>query len=260
MLLNIVLVILVGYFVGSFSFSRLFVRIFARNCEVTKLEAKTEGGENMKMLTYGANAVSLVLGPKLSMLVSILDILKVAVPMLVLRLLFPSDPYYLVFSVAGLIGNNWPIYYRFMGGTGFSVILGSLLIVDYTTALATPLLGVVIGFFVLGNIGFANLGWLLLMVPWLWIRSFDVGVLVYAVVTMGIAFVALVPELKRFMEFSRQGKKDSLGKTYYESSAMARGMKKIMDRRNNLGRWKYVVAVVVAVASVAVFYLGYILK
>jgi len=47
---------------------RLFVRIFAPDCDVTKLEAKAEGGEGMKMLTYGANAVSLVLGTKLAML------------------------------------------------------------------------------------------------------------------------------------------------------------------------------------------------
>ena len=47
---------------------RLFVRIFAPDCDVTKLEAKAEGGEEMKMLTYGAKAVSLVLGTKLAML------------------------------------------------------------------------------------------------------------------------------------------------------------------------------------------------
>ena len=253
------LAVLAGYLVGSFSFSRLFVRIFAPNCDVTKLEAKTEGGEPMKMLTYGANAVSLVLGPKLSMLVSILDIVKIAIPMLVLKLLFAADPYYLIFSIAGLVGNNWPLYYKFRGGTGFSVILGSLLIVDYWAALATPVLGLLIGFFVLGNIGFANLGWLLLMIPWLWIRTFDLSVLLYAVLTAVIAFLTLIPEMRRYLEFSRQGKKDALGNTYYESSSMARGMKKIMDWRNNLGKWKYLLAIMAAAASIAIFYLIYIL-
>jgi len=94
---------LVGYFVGSFSFSRLFVRIFAPNCDVTKLEAKAEDGESMKMLTYGANAASLVLGSKLTMLISLFDILKIALPMLVLRLFFQEDLYYLIFSLTGLI-------------------------------------------------------------------------------------------------------------------------------------------------------------
>ena len=89
---------LAGYLVGSFSFSRLFVRIFAPNCDVNKLEAKVEDGESMKMLTYGANAVSLVLGAKLSMVVSLLDLLKIAVPMLILKLLYGAEPYFLFYS------------------------------------------------------------------------------------------------------------------------------------------------------------------
>jgi glycerol-3-phosphate acyltransferase PlsY len=254
------LTLLAGYFVGSFSFSRLFVRIFAPNFDLAHLEAKTEEGAPMKMLTYGANSMSLVLGSKLSMLVSFLDISKIAIPMLALKLLFASDPYYLFFSISGLIGNNWPIYYRLKGGTGFSVTLGSLLIVDYTAAAVTPILGILIGFFVLGNIGFANLGWLLLMIPWLWIRTFDIAILIYAILTASIILLTLLPELRRYLDFSRMGKKDALGKTYYESSAMARGMKKIMDRRNNLGKWKYLVAIIVTLISILAFYLAYILK
>ena len=119
---------LAGYLVGSFSFSRLFVRIFAPNCDVNKLEAKVEDGESMKMLTYGANAVSLVLGAQFVMVVSLLDLLKIAVPMLNLEATVWSEPYFLFYPCTGLIGNNWPLFYRFKGGTGFSVILGSLLV------------------------------------------------------------------------------------------------------------------------------------
>ena len=179
---------LAGYFVGSFSFSRLFVRIFAPNCDVTKLEAKAEDGESMKMLTYGANAASLVLGSKLTMLISLLDILKIAVPMLILKLLYGAEPYYLFYSCTGLIGNNWPLFYRFKGGTGFSVILGSLLVVDYWAVIATPLLGLLLGVFALGNIGIANSGWIILVIPWLWIGNFELNVIVYAVAVAAIFF------------------------------------------------------------------------
>jgi glycerol-3-phosphate acyltransferase PlsY len=248
---------LVGYLVGSFSFSRLFVRIFAPKCDVTKLEAKTEGGEGMKMLTYGANAVSLVLGTRLAMVVSLLDILKIAVPVLILRLFFTGDPYYLLYSCTGLIGNNWPLYYRFKGGTGFSVIIGSLLAIDYWSVIATPLLGLLIGVFAFGNIGIANLGWIILLIPWLWIRTSDMFILIYAVATAIISFATLLPEARRYMEYSRQGKLEELAKSYYDSSSMARGIKKIMDWRNNLGRWKYPLAILAVILSIAVFYLVY---
>jgi glycerol-3-phosphate acyltransferase PlsY len=251
---------LAGYFVGSFSFSRLFVRIFAPNCDVNKLESKAEDGESMKMLTYGANAVSLVLGTKLSMVVSLLDLLKIAVPMLILKLLFGAEPYYLLYSCTGLIGNNWPLFYRFKGGTGFSVILGSLLVVDYWAVIATPLLGLLLGVFALGNIGIATLGWIILVIPWLWIGNFELSVIIYAVAVAIIAFITLLPEVRRYIEYSRQGKLDSLGKSYYDSSSMARGMKKIMDRRNSLGKWKHVISVASIVLFIMVYYLEYLLR
>jgi glycerol-3-phosphate acyltransferase PlsY len=248
---------LAGYLVGSFSFSRLFVRIFSPKTDVTKLGAKAEGGEEMKMLTYGANAVSLVLGTRLAMVVSLLDILKIAVPMLALKLFFQTEPYCLIYSCTGLIGNNWPLYYRFKGGTGFSVIIGSLLVIDYWTVIATPFLGLLIGIFALGNIGVANLGWIILLIPWLWIRTSNLYTLTYAVATVIIAFVTLLPEARRFLEYSHMGKLDELAKSYYDSSSMARGIKKIMDWRNNLGKWRYPLAIVAVILSIAVFYLVY---
>jgi acyl phosphate:glycerol-3-phosphate acyltransferase len=251
---------LAGYFVGSFSFSRLFVRIFAPNCDVNKLEAKAEDGESMKMLTYGANAVSLVLGTKLSMVVSLLDLLKIAVPMLILKLLYGAEPYFLFYSCTGLIGNNWPLFYQFKGGTGFSVVLGSLLVVDYWAVIATPLLGLLLGFFVLGNIGIANLGWIILVIPWLWLGNFGINVIVYAVVVASIVLIALWPEARRYRQYTSQGKVEALGRSYYESSSMARGMKKIMDRRNSLGKWKYVLSVVSVILFIMVFYLEYLLR
>jgi glycerol-3-phosphate acyltransferase PlsY len=251
---------LAGYFVGSFSFSRLFVRIFAPDCDVTKLEAKAEGGEGMKMLTYGANAVSLVLGTRLAMVVSLLDLLKIAIPMLILKLFYGAEPYYLFYSCMGLIGNNWSLFYRFKGGTGFSIILGSLLVVDYWAVIAAPLLGLLLGVFALGNIGIANLGWIILVIPWLWIGLFNLNVVVYAIAVAVIAFITLLPEVRRYMEYSRQGKLEALGKSYYDSSSMARGMKKLMDWRNGLEKRKYVLAIIAIILFFAVFYLEYLLR
>lgn len=250
---------LIGYLVGSFSFSRLFVKIFAPECDIYNLKAKAESGEEMKMLTYGANAVSLVLGSKLSMIVSVLDILKVALPMFALKLLYGGDLTYLIFSLTALIGNNWPLYYRFKGGTGFSVILGSTAVIDFTAIIATPILGLLAGVFIFGNIGFANLGWLVLLVPWLWLRTLDISILIFAFALNIIALIALWPEAKRFMDYSRKGKLKGLAETYYESSSMARGMKKIFDWKNSLGKWRYLTGLIATISFLAIFYLVYAL-
>jgi len=250
---------IVGYLVGSFSFSRLFVKIFAPECNVANLKTKAEDGEEMKMLTFGANAVSLVIGPKLSMIVATLDILKVALPMLALKIFYGGDPTYLVFSCAALIGNNWPLYYGFKGGTGFSVAIGSVAVIDLLTAVSSPILGLLAGVFIFANIGIANLGWIILLLPLLWLRTSNVAVLFFAVAVNVILLVALWPEAKRFMEYSRQKKLEGLAESYYESSSMARGMKKIFDWRNSLGKWRYLIAVLSAMAFFLYFYLIYLL-
>jgi glycerol-3-phosphate acyltransferase PlsY len=250
---------LTGYLVGSFSFARLFVRIFAPDFDLKNLKTKAEGGEEMKMLTSGANAVSLVIGPKLSMLVSILDILKVALPMLALKVFYGGDLTYLVFSIAALLGNNWPIYYSFKGGTGFSVAIGSVAVVDVVAAVAAPVLGLFAGVFIFANIGIANLGWLVFLVPLLWLRTSNVAVIIFTIILDIVILIALWPEARRFMQYSRQGRLKGLAESYYNSSAMARGMKRIFDWRNNLGKWRYPIAILSAMALFTFFYVVYVL-
>ena len=98
------------------------------------------------------------------------------------------------------------------------------------------------------------------MIPWLWLGNFGLNIIVYAVVVASIVLIALLPEARRYRQYARQGKVEALGKSYYESSSMARGMKKIMDRRNSLGKWKYVLSVASFVLFIMIFYLEYLLR
>ena len=83
------------------------------------------------------------------------------------------------------------------------MVLGSLLVVDYWAVIATPLLGLLLGFFVLGNIGIANLGWIILVIPWLWLGNFGINVIVYAVLVASIVLIALWPEARRYRQYAR---------------------------------------------------------
>jgi glycerol-3-phosphate acyltransferase PlsY len=51
----------------------------------------------------------------------------------------------LLAAAAGLIGNNWPVYYRFKGGSGISAIYGGLLVIDPLAILVSAAGGLLIG-------------------------------------------------------------------------------------------------------------------
>lgn len=88
-------------------------------------------------------------------------------PLFLLRAWFPDQPYFLVMGVAGLVGHNWPVYHRFRGGRGFSVIFGSFAVIDWLGALATTTVGMLLGMVVAGNPFVAYVSWLWLMIPWM---------------------------------------------------------------------------------------------
>jgi hypothetical protein len=59
------------------------------------------------------------------------------------------------------------------------------------------------------------------------------------------------------MKYSRQNKLKGLAESYYDSSSMARGMKKIFEWRKNMGKWKYLVAILSVIGIGAFLYLIY---
>ena len=66
--------------------------------------------------------------------------------MLFCRLYFHGQSLYMVSAaLAGLVGHIWPLYYRFHGGSGYSAILGGLLVIDPLAVLVAPLAGLVLG-------------------------------------------------------------------------------------------------------------------
>ena len=75
-----------------------------------------------------------------------------------------------------------------------------------------------------------------------------------------IVLVTLMPEMKRCIAYSHQGKLEALGRTFYDSSAMTRGIRRIMDWRNSLGKWKFLLGLAATIVLVFAFFLIYILR
>mgnify|MGYP001823557661 CR=1 FL=1 len=197
-----------GYLLGSISFARVVMRIAAPEEELTGLEFVDGTGESRRIDTIGGTAVSMKLGAKYGGITAILDILKVFVPTLAFRLLYPDTPYHLVVATLGLVGHNWPIYYRFKGGSGLSAMIGGFLAVDPLGTLVTSVAGMFLGMVVLRQIFLSYLLGSWLMIPWLGFFTRDPNYVIYAVVVNGIYVLGLLPAIRSERDRRRQGIED----------------------------------------------------
>lgn len=215
-----------GYLLGAISFARLIGRIVAPGEDISKWELTV--GEEQRRFTLeltSATNVGAKLGTKYGCLTSVLDMLKVLIPALVLRLLYPDSPYYLIAASAGVVGHNWPVYYRFKGGAGLSAALGGLLVVDWLGVLVAPAAGMIIGLVILRDVFATASVWIVLLIPWLWLRTHDIWHVGYAVVISISFLLASIPTLKQYYKMKRED--PEAHRALLESSHMSRGMLKI---------------------------------
>jgi glycerol-3-phosphate acyltransferase PlsY len=227
--ISVLLVISFSYLIGSISFARLVTRWWSGK-DVTQFEIPVDGTEERyKVISVGGNSVSSELGPKAGMLVSLLDILKIFLPTLFCKLYFPDQPVYtLIAAVGGIVGHIWPVYYRFHGGSGFSAIMGGLLVIDPLAVVVAPVTGLLLGMLVFRNLVVASLGWIWLLIPWFWWRtSGDPAHIIYAVIVNVLFILAMAPEVKMAMKYRREGKYLEYGISSLKSNPMGRGMLKM---------------------------------
>jgi glycerol-3-phosphate acyltransferase PlsY len=219
-----------GYLAGSTSFARIITRLFAPEAELTELRVQlVDSQQEVDVGIVGANAASMVLGPKLGLTVAVLDMFKVILPMLIFFWLYPQSYYHLIASIGGLIGHIWPVYYGFKGGRGFAVIFGSFLVLDWVGALVCTLTGLAFGMVILGNTLIAYISWLWLMIPWMAWREGTPGLL-YALVVNAVFIIATIPEIRLMLRMRREGTYQEYIEGLYASSPRCRGMKKMNDR------------------------------
>jgi len=225
----VLLVVSFSYLIGSISFARLVTRWWSGK-DVTQFEIPVAGTEERyKVISVGGNAVSSELGPKAGMLVSLLDILKIFLLTLFCKLYFPDQPAYtLIAAVGGIAGHIWPVYYRFHGGSGFSAIMGGLLVIDPLAVVVAPVAGLLLGMLVFRNLVVASLGWIWLLIPWFWWRtSGDPAHIIYAVIVNVLFILAMAPEVKMALKYRREGKYLEYGLSSLKSNPMGRGMLKM---------------------------------
>ncbi len=107
------LIIVVCYFIGNINFSRIVAR-FIKHEDITTKGSGNPGFTNM-LRNYGI---------WIAMLTFLLEAVKVAIPTLICGYLFaPQGLFEVAYFTAGLaivLGNDFPVFYKFKGGKGIA--------------------------------------------------------------------------------------------------------------------------------------------
>lgn len=199
------IVLLVSYLIGSISFARLIARRVAPGEDLTSTKIKIEGASrDFEVKTVSATSLSMRQGPRTGCTVAILDMVKAAAPMIFLMWWRPAAPALPLLAGFGVVlGHNYPLFHRFVGGRGLSSIIGSLLVIDPLSLPVTMVISNVIGLGLLKDFMFGYSGWLFLLVPWLWWR-FDSWIYpAYAAAVTALYLIASIPEIRLYLEFKR---------------------------------------------------------
>ena len=157
-----------GYLIGSLSAARIvYFLVTGKRTIEPFAEPVPHSDETFESDLVSATLVNKKLGARYGCITSLADMLKVAVPMLLVKLAFDSQPLFLLVALFGVAGHNMPLYYGFRGGRGESPIIGSLLVLSWMGFLLTNLASVVLGF-ITGSVLVMRWGAYFLMPFWLW--------------------------------------------------------------------------------------------
>ena len=216
------------YLIGSVTFTRVVPKILRPNEKFVNPEVQVEGTDlTYKVGSYGAAAASMQFGPRIGLLISLGDILKVTIPVLVLRWMYPDQTYLLTAAVGGMMGHIWPIFFKFKGGRGISAYYGGLFAIDLIGAIVTMFAGMFLGFAIVKDFFAAYLAGLWLLLPWLWFTTSRWEYVLYAIIVNVLVILAMLPDLKQYTEIKKVVNVDS--KMMLETTPMGRGMLKMSD-------------------------------
>lgn len=109
--------LIIGYLLGSIPFGYLISR--SKNIDITKQGSGATGATN----------VSRSLGFKYAVLVAVLDIAKAVLPIYIGILYFFPGWQLVLISIAPVLGHIFPVWLKFKGGKGVSVIFASIIMV-----------------------------------------------------------------------------------------------------------------------------------
>jgi glycerol-3-phosphate acyltransferase PlsY len=203
-LLSSSVISMIGYLIGSVSFSRLIGKIVLPGEDLESSTVKVEGtDESFTFRSVSATTIRARAGARFGIITSILDILKATIPVILVVSYLDTLGYAYVLSIFIIFGHDFPLYYRFKGGRGVSCLIGSLIVFNWVSIPITMILSLMIGLFVIDDAFFAYLAMPAYLIPWTLLSSGASQFSAYALVVNGIYWSALIPETRAYLDFRR---------------------------------------------------------
>jgi glycerol-3-phosphate acyltransferase PlsY len=225
-----ILASMISYLLGAISFARLIPRLIDPNADLSDVTMPVAGtDEKMRMSAMGANTASIKYGSRVGCTIGLLDMIKVFVPVLAFRLLYPGEDYQILAALSGFIGHCWPIYHKFKGGRGISAFYGGMFALDPIGAIVIPSAGMFIGMVFLKDLLVAYMAGVLMAIPWFLIFYKGAGYVGYAIIINVLFVLAMIPELRDVIRLRKKYGKGDM-RASMDQFPMGQAMNKLMDR------------------------------
>ena len=219
-----------GYLIGSLSFARMVYYLVTGKKQIGSFaEPVPHSDETFESDLVSATLVSKKLGARYGCITSLADMIKVALPTLLVKLAFTTEPYFLLVALFGVIGHNLPLYYKFVGGRGESPIIGALLVINWFGLLISNLAAMILGF-ITGSILVIRWGAYVILVFWLWYYFDDWRYALFMVLINFFFWFSMRKDLAHFTELKKKRGLAFTEEDVSEFILMGKGMGRFLDR------------------------------
>lgn len=199
-----------GYLIGSISFPRIIHRF---------LSAKTDDPFQQSFPT--STYVGREHGKSYGCIASLLDILKVVGPTVLFLLLFPDQIHHLIAALMAIVGNNYPLYYKFKGGMGYSALLGAIFVINWFGVFISSAAAMILGY-LLGNVKVMRGSGVFLLIPWFWIYFNDITYVSF-IILANVVFYSSAARYARQMKTLTQNSEENKGQEYWSRRMLMGG-------------------------------------
>ena len=197
---------IVGYLAGSISFARIITFLKTRSLDVKPLSREIPESDIIFVSdSISATAVNDNLGSKFGCLVSILDMIKVGIPTWIVLFYFSNQPFYLIVALFGIVGHNYPLFYKFKGGRGMSPLIGGLVVINWMAILIANMVAAILSFLT-GTVLIMRGGWTVIIIFWFAWYYNDTWHLIYIIGANALFWISMVPDLKKSIKLLKHRK------------------------------------------------------
>lgn len=219
-----------GYLIGSVSTARLIYLLSTGSRDYSPFaEPVPHSDEVFESDLISATWVTKKLGKKYGCITSILDMIKVGLPTLAVKLLITGQPWFLLTAICGIAGHNYPIYHGFKGGRGESPLLGSLLVIDWLGLIITNAAASILGW-ITGSILVLRWGAYVLLILWFWIWFKDLYYVGFMVLANFFYWFSMRNDLKRFNDLKKSQGLNFSEEDVSEFILMGKSMGRFLDK------------------------------